>query len=154
MDIQINQKNCRFNARSSCIIKDKNQQVVLSRMRGIESHETFILPGGRLELLESSNDSIKREIKEELGLDINSYKLIAIEENMNEKINFHMIEFVFYAEAESLNNITSDGWDKFIIAKIKNIDNYDIRPKSMTKLIKQTTYDVIEHHVNRDWGNQ
>lgn len=154
MDIQINQKNYRFNARSSCIIKDKNQQVLLSYMRGIESHDAFILPGGRLELLESSNESIKREIKEELGLDINSCKLIALEENMNEKISFHMIEFVFYAEVESLNNIISNDWDKFITVKIKDIDNYDIRPKSMKRLIKQTTYDIIEHHVNRDWGDQ
>lgn len=31
-------------------------------MRAITDHEAFILPGGRLELLENSDEAIKREI--------------------------------------------------------------------------------------------
>ena len=38
----------------------------------------FLLPGGRLELLENSDEAIKREIEEELKLKLD-FKLISIE---------------------------------------------------------------------------
>ena len=45
-----------------------------------------------------------------------------------------------------------DGWDKFEIVEIKDIDNYDIRPKSVKNLIKENSYNDIYHNVNYDWG--
>ena len=122
-------------------------------MKAIKDHNAFLLPGGRLELLENSGDAISREIKEELGVNL-AYKLISIEENIVKNTKFHMIEFVFYAEIEKIEKISTldDGWDKFEIAEIKNIDNYDIRPKSVKKLIKENSYNNISQNINYDWG--
>ena len=64
-------------------------------MRAIKDHEAFILPGGRLEILENSYEAIRRELEEELGLEL-EYKLISIEENIVKDNKFHMLEFVFY----------------------------------------------------------
>ena len=85
-------------------------------MRAIKDHEAYLLLGGRLNLLENSSDTIKREIEEELGL-ILEYKLISIEENIVESTKFQMLEFVYYAEIDSFDLINSldDGWDKFKI---------------------------------------
>ena len=69
MDIKFEVEGYKFNVRSSCIINDKeHNKVLLTNMRAITDHEAFILPGGRLELLENSDEAIKREIKEELNL--------------------------------------------------------------------------------------
>ena len=139
--------------RSSCSIKDKeHKHVLLTNMRAIKEHEVFLLPGGRLEILESSYDAVFREIKEELGFEL-EYKLISIEENIVKNTKFHMLEFVFYAEIDSFDNIKTpdNGWDKFKIVEIAKIDSVDIRPKTINKLIKKERYEEIVHHINYDW---
>ena len=56
MDIKFEKDEFKFNVRSSCIIKDKkHKKVILTNMRAIKDHEAFILPGGRLEILENSS---------------------------------------------------------------------------------------------------
>lgn len=154
MDIIFEVEGNKFNVRSSCIIKDKeHNKVLLSNMRAITDHEAFLLPGGRLEILENSEEAIKREIEEELNLKLD-YKLISIEENISKSNKFQMLEFVYYAEIDSFENINlpNDGWDKFKIVEIKDIDNIDIRPKTVNKLIKCDEYSNIYHNVNYDWA--
>ena len=154
MDIKFEKDDYKFNVRSSCIIKDKkHEKVILTYMRAIKDHKAFLLPGGRLEILENSEEAILKEIKEELGL-ILDYKLVSIEENIVIDTKFHMIEFVFYAEIDNFEMINSldDGWDKFVIAEIKDIDNYDVRPKAVKNLIKENLYNDISHNINYDWG--
>jgi len=154
MDIKFEKDDYKFNVRSSCIIKDKkHEKVLLTYMRAIKDHNAFLLPGGRLEILENSEEGILREMKEEVGLNLD-YKLVSIEENIVKDTKFHMIEFVFYTEIDNFEMLTNldDGWDKFEIVEIKDIDNYDIRPKSVKNLIKENSYNDIYHNVNYDWG--
>lgn len=154
MDIKFEKDDFKFNARSSCIIKDKeHKKVILTNMRAIKDHEAFILPGGRLEMLENSYEAVYRELEEELGIKL-EYKLISIEENIVKDNKFHMLEFVFYAEIENFDQIKTldDGWDKFKIVEIRNIDNCDIRPKTIKKLIKENSYNYITHNINYDWS--
>ena len=154
MDIKFEKDDYKFNVRSSCIMKDKkHEKVLLTYMRAIKDHNAFLLPGGRLEILENSKEAILREIKEEVGLNLD-YKLVSIEENIVKDTKFHMIEFVFYTEIDNFEMLTNldDGWNKFEIAEIKDIDNYDIRPKSVKNLIKENSYNEIYHNVNYDWG--
>lgn len=156
MDIKFEVDGYKFNVRSSCIIKDKNhKQVLLSDMRGIKTHKAYILPGGRLEQLENSKEAIIREIQEELGVAINP-TLVSVEEIIYKENNFHMMEFVYSAEIEdfSLIKTLNDGWDKFKIVSLDEIDNFDIRPKTVKELIKLGNYNNITHHINYDWGNQ
>lgn len=153
MDIKFETEGIKFNVRSSCIIKDKaHKKVILTNMRAIKDHEAYLLPGGRLNLLENSNDAIKREIEEELGLSL-EYKLISIEENIVETTKFQMLEFVYYTEIDNFDLIKSleDGWDKFKIFDISEIDKVDIRPKTVTNLIMQDNYQTITHNINYDW---
>ena len=153
MDIKFKKEDFYFNVRSSCIIKDRlHKQVILTNMRAITDHEAFLLPGGRVELMESSKDAIAREIFEELGVNL-EYKLISIEENIVKETKFHMIELVYYAEIDNFEMIENldDGWDSFKIINIEDIDNVDIRPKSIKELIKKQNYNDITHNINYDW---
>lgn len=156
MDIKFEKDGYKFNVRSSCIIKDKTyNNVLLTKMRAVDG--AYILPGGRVELLETTNSAIKRELNEELGLSIEQeYKLVSIEEDFNQSINFHMLEFVYYTEVDNfdfINNI-DQSWDQFEIFDITNIDNIDIRPKTVIELIKQNNYNIISNHSNYDWGDK
>ncbi len=152
-DIKFEINDINFNVRSSCIIKDKlHKRVLLTNMREIITHEAFLLPGGRLNLLENSKETITREIKEELNLNLD-YKLISIEENIAKEKQFHMIEFVYYTEIDNFDlfNNLDNGWDKFKIFDINDIDSLDIRPKTIKDLIKQKEYESISHNINYDW---
>lgn len=154
MDIKFEKDDFKFNVRSSCVIKDKSHEhVLLTNMRAVKDHEAFLLPGGRLEILENSQDAICREMQEELGITLD-YKLISIEENIVEDTKFHMLEFVFYAEIDSFDKIKclDDGWDKFKIVQISDIENVDIRPKTVKGLIRQDNYVGIAHNINYDWA--
>ena len=156
MEIKFEQDGLKFNVRSSCIIKDKeHKQVLLSDMRGVKTHKAYILPGGRLDVLENSKEAVIREIHEELGVDINPV-LVSVEEIIEKSTNFHMLEFIYYAEIDNFSLIKTldDGWDKFKIVDLNEIDNYDIRPKTVKELIKQEKYEKINHNVNYDWGEQ
>lgn len=157
MDIKFDTEDYRFNVRSSCIIKDPNHKyVILTNMRGIKTHEAFQLPGGRIEIMENSEEGVIREIQEELGITVNC-KLVSVEENYNKAINFHMIEFVYYAEIDNLKEIVKkqeDDWDKFKVIEIEKINEYDIRPSHVKKLIKMEEYSNIYHSINYDWGNE
>ena len=81
------------------------------------------------------------------------YRLVSIEENIVEKNMFHMLEFVYYAEIEDFSIIKTldDGWDKFKIFDINNIDTVDIRPKSIKEIIEKKIYENVTHHINYDW---
>lgn len=157
MDIKFVTDEYNFNVRSSCIIKDPNHKyVVLSNMRAIKTHEAFLLPGGRIEILENSKEGVIRELQEELGLTIDC-KLVSIEENYNKELGFHMIEFVYYAEVANIKELIEnhkDDWDKFKIVEIEKLDEYDIRPSHVKELIKMGNYDNIYHSINYDWGNE
>lgn len=153
MDVQFEKDGFRFNVRSSCILKDKlHKKVLLTNMRAITDHEVFLLPGGRLNVMENSSEAILREINEELGLNL-EYKLISIEENIAKDIKFHMIEFVYYAEVDDFANIKTfdDGWDKFKLFDIDKISKVDIRPQTVINLIKQERYERVSHNINYDW---
>ena len=156
MEIKFEQDGLKFNVRSSCIIKDKyHKQVLLSDMRGVKTHKAYILPGGRLDVLENSKEAIIREIQEELGVDINP-QLVSVEEIIEKSTNFHMIEFIYYAEIDNFNLIKTldDGWDKFKIVNLDEIEEFEIRPKTVKELIKQEKYEKINHNINYDWGEQ
>jgi len=153
MDIKFEINGVNFNVRSSCIIKDKShKKVLLTNMRAITDHEAYLLPGGRINTLENTKEGIIREIEEELGIKL-EYKLISIEENISKETIFHMLEFVHYAQIDNFDiiNCLDDGWDKFKIVDIEEIDELDIRPKTMNSLIKQDTYEKITHNINYDW---
>lgn len=155
MEIKFENDGYRFNVRSSCIIKNKmHDKVLLSRMRGVEG--CYILPGGRPDILESTHSAISREMNEELGFSLDlDYKLISVQEDFNEKVNFHMLEFVYYVEVDDFDFIDNvdQSWDKFEVIDINDIESVDIRPKTLNSLIKQNCYNNLNHGINYDWGN-
>lgn len=71
MDITIDVDNYKLNVRAACIIKHNNK--VLFHRNVHADH--YCLIGGRVEIGENSEDTIKREIKEELGKEIEIKKL-------------------------------------------------------------------------------
>ena len=64
-----------------------------------DNKETWIIPGGKVEFGESLEEAAKREIKEELGVDITITRLIDFHEAIHTNFNYHTIIFFFLATA-------------------------------------------------------
>lgn len=96
----------RFNYRSAAVIIH-DDHVLIHRS---EKDNFWALPGGRVEFFESSEDTIPREILEELGLDRTVVRLIWHVENFFEYIGkkFHEVSNYFLAELTEYPEIVSE----------------------------------------------
>jgi len=61
-----------------------------------EKDDFWALPGGRGELLEPSKDTLKREMQEELGVDVTVERLVWVVENFFEYDDRYFHELAFY----------------------------------------------------------
>ncbi|MCX6754516.1 MAG: NUDIX domain-containing protein [Candidatus Nomurabacteria bacterium] len=99
--------------------------------------------GGKIKLNENSEEAIKREVMEEIGLKVDDIKLCSIMENLYSKSNkkTHEICFVYI-----VNNIFEGDIPKgFIEVKLDDINNFDVRPSSMVKILNDK--DTLFKHI-------
>ena len=103
MDITFyNNNETVFNYRTCGVITD-DKRILLHRMK---EDDFWVLVGGRVQMLESSNSAIKREIKEELGEDIEIDRLLWTVENFfrfRDK-DYHEITTIY------LVNLQKESW--------------------------------------------
>ena len=121
MDITIDVDDYKLNVRAAGVIIHNGKILV---HRNINS-DHYALIGGRVEIGENSTDTIKREIKEELGKDIEITGYISTIENFFElkDLKYHEIMFVYKAEF-------CDEEDKKIIKTMKPAYMTFVRAKS------------------------
>lgn len=156
-DLTIDLKEGRLNCRAAGIIIHEGK--VLFHKNTNDSY--YALIGGRVQICESSADTIVREIKEEIGKEVEITGYVATIENFfraNEK-NYHEIMFVHSVEfcdeddkkiTNTLHNIEG-GKDEDVYyewIKICDIDNYDIRPSIIRDALKNGNFPV--HLINKE----
>ena len=124
----------------------------------------YALIGGRVQITESSDDTIKREIFEELGKEIELTGYICTVENFfkhNGKI-FHEIMFVHSAEfkdeddkkiTNTIQNIEEAELKKgkhiqYEWIDIDKLDDYKIRPAIIKKVLKNGKFPT--HVINKE----
>lgn len=155
-DLTIDLKEGRLNCRAAGIIIHDGK--VLFHKNTNDSY--YALIGGRVQICESSAETIKRELKEEIGKDIEIIGYVATIENFfraKEK-NYHEIMFVHRAEfsdeedkkiVDTLHNIEG-GKDEDVYyewLEVDKIDNYDIRPSVIKDILKKGEFPV--HLINK-----
>ena len=93
MDLKIKTDKEEFHVRSCGIIKQENNFLIMR----VNNTAYYHIPGGHIEIGEDSKQAITREIKEEIGCDIQEASLFAIQENfwVKENKKCHGIEFYY-----------------------------------------------------------
>ena len=76
------------------LIFNRDNKIFL--MKSHKFHNKYVVPGGHIELGEKAEDALKREIKEETGLDIYDLKFICFQEMIFDKIFWKKKHFVFF----------------------------------------------------------
>lgn len=90
--IALNDKNKSFMFRVAGVILHNNKILLQKAIRG----DSWVLPGGRAEVFEMSSDTIKREMREELGIEVSVNRILWIAENFNAYGAIGLHEFALY----------------------------------------------------------
>ena len=65
-------------------------------MRSHKWHDQYVVPGGHIELGESIEAALRREIKEETGLDIHSIEFVGFQEFICDEAFWQERHFIFF----------------------------------------------------------
>ena len=152
MDIRIIVDGVKLNVRSGIMIIKDNKLLLHKN----QNKDNYCLPGGGVHFLESSEEAIIREIKEETGLDIRVEGCISTIENLFEKdgIKFHEIYFIYKGSfiddvdtSKIIDNIEGKPL-KYGFVDLDEIDEYYILPVVIKDIIKNNTSHIINREIN------
>lgn len=155
MDITINLEEYKLNVRAAAIIIHDNK-VLAHRDINLDH---YALLGGRVEVGEDSESTIKREILEETGKEIEITGYISTIENFFEMkgSKYHEIMFVHKAEfkneedkviKETLKNIEGKEYLQYEWLDLEKIEKYPLRPNVIKQILKEQIFPV--HKINND----
>ena len=155
MDITIDVEDYKLNVRAAGVIIHNNKVLVHKNVNS----DHYALVGGRIEIGENSVDTIKREIKEELGKDIEITGYISTIENFFEMkgSKYHEIMFVhkveFVEEKDkgieyTLENIEGKDYLKYEWLELDKIEQYPLWPKAIRDVLKENKFPI--HKINND----
>lgn len=141
-DINVKINDINFVCRSCAVIR--NGDKVLFQKR--KNDKYYALPGGKIEVLETVKDALKRELKEELGVEVEVKDIVSVVENFFEFNNEKVHQYIFSYEVKLLddkyNNLDEfEGIEtlKEVIFKWFDIDELDeefIKPNYLVKQLK------------------
>jgi 8-oxo-dGTP pyrophosphatase MutT (NUDIX family) len=122
---------------------------------------SWVLPGGRLEINEKTSYAVLREFQEELGFQLKVKRLLWMIENFNAYGNQNLHEFgVYYLlEAEEPQSIICETGEfqgieedvklTFRWFGLEQLQNITLYPKCLKELLKDLEHE-IKHVVNDD----
>lgn len=155
MDLSIDIEDYKLNIRAGGLIIHNNK--ILAHKNINKDH--YCIPGGRIELGENSETTIKREIQEELGKDIDILKYSSTIENffyMNEK-KYHELYFLYRVEFKNeedkkieytMHNIEGKDYLQYEWLDIDKIDEYNILPECLKDMLKKD--NMPTHVINEE----
>ena len=155
MDLTIDVEDYKLNIRASAIIIHNGKFLV---HRNVNS-DHYALIGGRVQIGEDSATTVKREIMEEMGKEIELTGYVSTIENFFELNGqkYHEIMFVHRAEfvdeedkkiEETIKNIEGHDYLQYEWIDINEIDEYNVVPKEIKGILKERKFPV--HKINND----
>lgn len=156
-DLAIKMDDYKLNIRAAGVIIH-NGKVLLHKKK---SSDHCALLGGHVKIGENSQDTVKREMKEELGKEIEIIGYISTVENFFELdgLKYHEIMFVYKAEfceeedkkiECAMENVEEGGKSNvhYEWIDINDLEKRQLRPQKIIAAIKDGGYPV--HLINED----
>ncbi|MBQ4542435.1 MAG: NUDIX domain-containing protein [Clostridia bacterium] len=158
MDIDLKNEAGEFKYRVVGILFDEQNRVLIQK---VADNPFYCLPGGRVELGESSIEAVKRELEEELGFDVVVEKpLFFLENFFNRASGAEVHEIgIFFRVTSSV--APKEDWeivenDKGILktlrykwVTLKELENEDLRPAFLKEKLLNLNED-FEQIILRD----
>ncbi len=156
--IKIKSDNYNFKFRVSGLVINNNKLLLVD----MDDSGFLCLPGGYVELGETTEQAICREMQEELGYKLEIIKYLGVVENFFvNKNNRKMHEICFYYLLKPFKEEDAKYNDYILIENDKGhniklnfkwiniieLDNYDIRPEFLKKIVKNNKPIIIDHII-------
>lgn len=158
MDLKIKTEQQEFHGRTCGIIKQDDKFLIMR----VNQTSYFHIPGGHIEIGEDSEQAIIREIKEEIGCDIQETNLFAIQENFWQRNNKNCHGIEFYYIIKPKNNLEMKDYQKIEIDKgeeklldfkwctQEELKDIDLRPVNIRDMLINGDYSKgLSHIVKR-----
>ena len=115
------------------VILNRNK-IILCRIKG---KNWYFLPGGHVEFGEGIVASLKRELREEIGIKVKLGKVIGVIENFyrENRKSHHEINIIFSGTAANRKTSSKESHIEFEYVDIKYIKNKNILPKQLKPLL-------------------
>lgn len=155
MDITIDIEDYKLNIRAAVIIIHNGKVLV---HRNINS-DHYALVGGRVKIGENSEETVKREVFEEIGKEIEIIEYVSTIENFFEMegTKYNEILFVHRAEfkdeedkkiTDTIKNIEGEDYLQYEWIDLDEIEEYSLKPRVTKETIKEKVFQV--HKINDD----
>lgn len=155
MDLTVELDGKILNVRAAGVIIHNNKVLV---HRNINS-DHYALIGGRVMIGENSQDTVKREVYEELGKEVEIKEHIATVENFfpmkgkrfHEILFIHMLEFVNEQDKlieYTLDNIEGKDYLKYIWLDLDKIEKYNLVPKVTKEILKEAKFPTYKINID------
>jgi 8-oxo-dGTP pyrophosphatase MutT (NUDIX family) len=140
MDLSINLDNKILYIRVAGLVRTKNGFIFSNSKHG------YIFPiGGKIKLEETSEEALKREIMEEIGMEVKNYRLVGMLENIYTNVGdgarVHEICFVYIVD-DVFEGVLSE---EFVEVAEEDFSKFDIKPKPILKILESK--NAFEHIV-------
>lgn len=155
MDITIDIEDYKLNIRAAGVIIHNGKMLVHKNIN--DDHYAII--GGRVEIGENSANTIKREIKEEIGKEIEITGYIATIENFfemkgskyHEILFVHKVEFVNEEDKKieyTMKNLEGKDYLQYEWIELDKINQYPLLPAVMKEILREKEFPV--HKIIKD----
>lgn len=138
-------EDCSFNfhinnsAAVACIITDNEGKIMLAK-RALEPNKGMLdLPGGFVDPLESAEDAVRREIKEELGVQVTGMQYLTSFPNkyIFSGLTVYTLDLAYLCQIDDFNSITpQDDISSIIFIPPEKIKLSELFSISMKNIIK------------------
>ncbi len=109
------------------VIFNPDQKILLCRSH--KWNDKYVIPGGHIELGEKMEETLRREILEETGLEIYDIQLLSIKESIYSDTfheGKHFIFIDYQCRTDSNNVILNDEAEEYKWFDLNEIQNYDL----------------------------
>jgi len=126
------QKNIDLLVRA--VIEDEEGKILLCKK---VNKDYFFFPGGHVEFGESTEKALRRELREELGVEIESRSFIGGSEHkfIEDGIEYHEINLVFWVIPNRINTHSKENHLKFFLLDKNQLRQEKVLPEVLVKAI-------------------
>lgn len=86
---------------TGAVVRDAEGRVLLLLRKKHPEMNKWSIPGGKVDLFETSQDAIVREVEEETGLNVQVERLLCIDETIRPEQEQHLLSLIYLVRANS-----------------------------------------------------